>query len=114
MIYNVASLNRKSAGVFILVGIGLAALLSLWGAPVSFLDLLKQPLQSLWGSHQQLQTGILEVSENVQFVQDATRRLLQPLGALRLTRRYPTPAPPDTSNASHAPADSNTSNSNNP
>ena len=79
----------KKAAIGVLVSIGLGAFLSLWTAPVPLVDLLKQPLRSLWGSHQHLEDGVLEVSENMDSVQEATRRLLKPFGVVRLTRLLP-------------------------
>ena len=88
---------RKKAAIGLLVGIGLVAFFSLWETPVSLLDLLKQPLRSLWGSHQHLENGVLEVSENIDSVQEATRRLLKPFGVVRLTRRFPSTGSSETS-----------------
>ena len=84
---------------------GLVLLWSLREAPVSFTRLLTEPIHTLLGSPQQLQSGILEVSENVNTVQEATRRLFKPLGAVRLIRRLSV-SPPSTTPA--APSDSST------
>jgi hypothetical protein len=76
-------------------GIGLI-LVVFWGlhkTPVPFIDLVKQPLHALWGSHRQLRTGVLDVSEHISSVEEATWRLLKPFGSVRLIRRVPAPAP---------------------
>jgi hypothetical protein len=77
----------KKLAIGILVGIGLAAFFSLWGAPVPVIDLLQQPLRSLWGTRRQLVTGVIEVSESLP-VEAAARRLFKPFGAVRVTRRF--------------------------
>ena len=81
--------------------IGLGVLIVLWKSPMSVLDVLTQPVQVLMGSPRQLETGILEVSENMTPVEEATRRLLQPLGVVRVIRRFPAPSSSD--NASNNP-----------
>ncbi|OGR90967.1 MAG: hypothetical protein A2992_04210 [Elusimicrobia bacterium RIFCSPLOWO2_01_FULL_59_12] len=85
---------QKKILIGLWVGIGLAALFSLLGAPVSLLDILKEPLQSLMGTQQKLQSGALEVSVHIDPLQQATRRLFKPFGRVRLTRRFPGPPMP--------------------
>ncbi len=85
-------MNKKVA-IGLLAGIGVGALLSLRGSPISLPDLLSMPLASIWGSPGLLGTGILEVSENIEPVQEATRRLFKPLGSVHLIRRYPPVTP---------------------
>jgi hypothetical protein len=83
---------------FIGLGVILAGLwiyFSLQHAPVLLVQLLKEPLYSLWGTHHRLHAGVLEVSENFGTVEDATRRLLKPFGRVRLIRRVPAPVLPD-------------------
>jgi hypothetical protein len=83
-----------------LIGLGVALAgiwiyFSLQNAPVLLVELLKEPLYSLWGTHQRLQAGVLEVSENIGTVEDATRRLLKPFGRVRLIRRVSAPVLPE-------------------
>lgn len=78
-------------GLGVLLGAGI--LFSLVRSPLSLWDVLTQPFQSLWGSHQQLETGVLEVSEHIDPLEQATRRLLKPFGGVRLIRRFPAPVP---------------------
>jgi hypothetical protein len=82
-------MNAKKLGVGLLILLGLAALISLSQSQIPLTVLLTQPLQALWGSPEQFQTGVLEVSGNIEPVEAATRRLLKPLGKVRLTRHYP-------------------------
>ena len=92
-------MTQRKIAIGIGVLIALAVLGSLWGTPVSLKDLLVQPIQVLLGSPRQLQVSVLEVSENMTPVEDATRRLLQPLGVVRVIQRFPAPA------AAESPAD---------
>lgn len=100
---------RKMAGIGILALVGLVASWSLWGTSVSFLDLITHPLRSLWGSQQQLNSGLLEVSESLDPVRAASRRLLKPFGMVRVIRTFPTnkpstdQSPPGGANSSKPP-----------
>ena len=88
---------RKKIAIIVVVGIGVGALISLWGTQVSLSNLLTQPLTSLLNSPHQLQTGVLEVSENIEPVQEATRRLFKPLGVVHLIQRFPPSSSSDNS-----------------
>jgi hypothetical protein len=73
-------------GVSFLLGILTA--IGLWGSPL-ILETLMQPIEALLGSQKQLNSTLLEVSESALPVREAGRKLLQPLGALRLIRVIP-------------------------
>jgi hypothetical protein len=53
-------------------------------------DVLSHPLQTLLGTQKQLNSTLLDVSENGEPVRAAGRRLLKPLGLVRLDRIYDT------------------------
>jgi len=80
--------------LILIVLLGAGTLLTLWlllQTPGSLSDALSNPFQMLLGTQQQLNTTLLEVSENADSVRAAGRRLLQPLGVVRLVRIYDTP-----------------------
>jgi hypothetical protein len=81
--------------VFILIvgAFMLAAFWALLQTPGSLMDALSHPLRALVGTQQQLNSTLLEVSENGETVRAAGRRLLQPWGVVRLVRIYDTPDP---------------------
>jgi hypothetical protein len=87
--------KRWLIGVGIILA-GVWVIFSLRNAPVLLIDLLKEPLYSLWGTHRQLKIGVLEVSENLDTLEEATRRLLRPFGRVRLISRVPAPPLPET------------------
>jgi hypothetical protein len=74
-------------------GIGILIALGVWlclaGTPGPWLDVLRQPLFSLWNSPRQLNFALVQVSENVGPVTAAGRRLLAPLGSIQPTHFYP-------------------------
>ena len=74
--------------------VGAGALLALWlllQTPGSLGEALSNPLKALLGTQQQLNSTLLDVSENAEPVRDAGRRLLKPLGIVRLVRIYSDP-----------------------
>ena len=89
---------RSKLGLVLAVVLSALALMSLLQSPRDVSQALFEPLRVIFGAPQQLQTGVLEVSENLPNVEKATQRLLKPLGAVRLIRRFPTPPSSDTSN----------------
>lgn len=71
--------------------VGGAAILALWvlfQTPVSLSAVFSNPFQRLWGTQQHLNSTLLDASENAEPVRAAGRRLLQPLGVVRLVRVY--------------------------
>ena len=64
------------------------ALWLLLQSPGSVEEALSHPFQTLWGSQKQLNATLLEVSETAEPMRAAGRRLLQPLGVVRLVRIY--------------------------
>jgi hypothetical protein len=89
--------------------LALATVWSLLGLTESLSELLMLPLRSLSRSGRALDAQVLEVSENVDSVKKATRQLMQPWGAVRLSRRLTTSstpdAPPPATLASPSPAE---------
>ncbi len=78
----------------LVVLIGAGTLLAFWlllQTPGSLSEAFSHPFQTLLGTQQQLNSTLLEVSENAEPVRAASRRLLQPLGGVRLIRIYDTP-----------------------
>ena len=75
--------------------VGTGTVLALWlllQSPGSIMEALSHPLRALIGTQQQLNSTLLEVSEtSAEPVRAASRRLLQPLGAVRIIRIYDTP-----------------------
>jgi hypothetical protein len=74
--------------------IGTGTLLALWlllQTPGSLGEALSNPFQSLLGTQKQLNSTLLDVSENGEPIRDAGRRLLKPLGIVRLVRIYSAP-----------------------
>ncbi len=74
--------------------LGLAALVAFWlllQTPGSLQDALSQPIASVVGTQKQLNSTLLEVSETAEPVRAASRRLLQPWGAVHLIRLYDNP-----------------------
>jgi len=74
--------------------LGVGAILALWllmQAPGSIADALFHPLQALAGTSEQLNATLLEASEKADPLRAAGRRLLQPLGYVRLVRIYNAP-----------------------
>ena len=83
---------RRPLILVFLVGAGtLAAFWLLLQTPGSLNEALSHPFQALWGTQKQLNSTLLEVSENAEPVRAAGRRLLQPLGMVRLIRIYDAP-----------------------
>ena len=71
--------------------IGAGALLAFWlllQTPGSLNEALSHPFQTLLGTERQLNSTLLDVSETAEPVRAAGRRLLQPLGMVRLVRIY--------------------------
>ena len=66
----------------------LAAFGFLLQIPGSLSEALARPFETLLGSQKQLNATLLEVSETYEPVRAAGRRLLQPLGVVRLVRIY--------------------------
>jgi len=66
----------------------LAALGVLLQTPGSLSVALVQPLHALLGTQQTLNSTLLEVSESAEPVRSAGRRLLKPLGVVRLVTIY--------------------------
>jgi len=85
---------QKKIGIGLAVGLFLTVLLSGWGARSFFLAILQQPFRALLSSSEPLQTGMIEVSENLDPWGNATRRLFKPFGRVRVTRRFPGPPMP--------------------
>ena len=73
---------------------GAAALLAIWlllQTPGSLSEALAHPFEVLAGAGQALNSTLLDASESVDTVRAAGRRLLQPLGFVRLVRIYDAP-----------------------
>jgi hypothetical protein len=73
---------------------GAGALYTLWlflQTPGSLNEVLAHPLHALLGTQEQLNSTLLEVSETAEPVRAAGRRLLKPLGIVRLVRTYSAP-----------------------
>ena len=80
---------RRSNIIAFLLGAG--TLLAFWlllQTPGSLGEALAHPFQTLLGTQRQLNATLLEVSESAEPVRAAGRRLLQPLGVVRLVRIY--------------------------
>ena len=83
---------RRPISVAVLLGFGvLAASWILFQTPGSLTEVLSQPFHAFLGTQKQLNSTLLEVSETAEPVRSASRRLLQPLGAVRLVRIYDAP-----------------------
>jgi hypothetical protein len=80
---------RRSVVLVLLAGTG--TLLAFWillQTPGSLGEALSHPFQTLLGTQRRLNSTLLEASENAEPVRAASRRLLQPLGVVRLVRIY--------------------------
>ncbi len=69
-------------------------MLALWlllQTPGSIADALFHPIQAMAGTSVQLNSTLLEASEKADPLRAAGRRLLQPLGLVRLVRIYNAP-----------------------
>jgi hypothetical protein len=74
-----------------LIGAGaLIAFVLLLQTPASVGDILSHPFVVFLGTQQQLNSTLLDVSESAEPVRAAGRRLLKPLGLVRLDRIYDT------------------------
>ena len=83
---------RRPLVLIALIGTGtLLALRLLLQTPGSLGEALSNPLQALLGTQKQLNSTLLDVSENGEPVRAAGRRLLKPLGIVRLVRIYSAP-----------------------
>jgi hypothetical protein len=83
---------RRPIILFFLIGAGaLAAFWLLLQTPGSLSEALSHPFSALLGTQKQLNATLIEVSENAEPVRAAGRRLLQPLGVVRLVRIYSAP-----------------------
>ncbi len=83
---------RRPLIVIFMVGAGtLVAFWLLLQTPGSLSEALSHPFQALLGTQKQLNSTLLEVSETAEPVRAAGRRLLQPLGVVRLVRIYNAP-----------------------
>jgi hypothetical protein len=74
--------------------VGAASLLAFWlllQTPGSLNEALAHPFEALAGTGQALNTTLLDASESAESVRAAGRRLLQPLGIVRLVRIYEAP-----------------------
>ena len=74
--------------------IGTGTVLAFWmllQTPGTLTEALSHPFEALRGTQEQLNSTLLEVSENGEPVRAASRRLLQPLGVVRLVRIYEAP-----------------------
>ncbi len=83
-----------SRPILLMFLVGAGALLAFWlllETPGSLNDALAHPLAALAGTSKVLNSKLLEVSESADPVRAAGRRLLQPLGIVRLIRIYPPP-----------------------
>lgn len=77
--------------IVLVVLFGAGACYALWlflQTPGSLDEVLSHPLHTLQGTQEQLNTTLLEVSETAEPVRTAGRRLLKPLGMVRLVRTY--------------------------
>lgn len=80
--------------VILILLVGTAILLAsalLLESPASVGEVLSNPFEALLGTQKQLNSTLLEVSENGEPVRAAGRRLLTPLGIVRLERIYAAP-----------------------
>ena len=83
---------RRPVVISALIGAGtLLALRLLLQTPGSLGEALSNPLQALLGTQRQLNSTLLDVSENGEPVRAAGRRLLKPFGIVRLVRIYSAP-----------------------
>jgi hypothetical protein len=80
-------MNKKVVGL-ILAGLGLIAFISLSDAPLPLWEALLRPVEALFDVSDSLGNRAVDVSENMEPVQDATRRLLKPIGNVSLTHRH--------------------------
>ena len=82
----------RSQGVSLFLGaIAILALWLLLQTPGSIADALFHPIQAVAGTSVQINASLLEASENADHLRAAGRRLLQPLGLVRLVRIYNAP-----------------------
>ena len=82
----------RSQGVSLFLGaIAILALWLLLQTPGSIADALFHPIQAVAGTSVQINASLLEASENADPLRAAGRRLLQPLGLVRLVRIYNAP-----------------------
>ena len=65
-----------------------ATLLTLWRSPLPVFEVLTHPFVSLWGTQEQ---WVVDVVTHLDPVEAATRRLIQPLGNVRITQRFAVP-----------------------
>ena len=76
--------------------LGAGAILALWllfQSPGLIADALLHPIQALAGTSEELNSTILEASAKADPLLAVGRRLLQPLGLVRLVRSYNAPDP---------------------
>jgi len=85
---------RRSLVVIICLSGALVAFRMLLRTPGSLNAALIQPLHALLGTQQTLNSTLLDVSESAEPVRYASRRLLKPLGVVRLVSIYH-PGEPD-------------------
>jgi hypothetical protein len=84
-------MSRSRIAVFF---IGAGTILALWlllQTPGSITDALFHPFQAMAGTGVQLNSTLLDASEKPDPLRAAGRRLLQPLGLVRLVRTYKAP-----------------------
>ncbi len=89
-------MRRPAVLVFLIGTVTLIAFWSLLQTPGSLSDALSHPFRAILGTEEQLNSTLLEASENGEPVRAASRRLLQPLGMVRLVRIYETTDPEPT------------------
>jgi hypothetical protein len=83
-----------SRPIIVVILVGAITLVAFWlllQTPGSLNEALAHPLESLAGTSQALNSTLLDASESAETVRAAGRRLLQPLGIVRLVRIYDAP-----------------------
>jgi len=76
----------------ILAGIAAGIIVVVWlfrFAPAPLRGIIEHPVRVMIGSGQELNSGLLDVSENTETVRAASRTLLKPLGVVTLIRSIP-------------------------
>ena len=84
-------MSRSFILVIIVAAAALAAFWLLLQTPGSLNEALAHPFVAIAGTSQVLNSTLIDASESVESVQAAGRRLLQPLGIVRLVRIYDAP-----------------------
>ena len=86
-------MRRPSIFIILYIGLTIGAWWLLFQVPGSVAEALWRPVQALLGTQHQLNSSLFDASEFPEPVVAAGRRLLQPLGMVRLVKIYEAPDP---------------------